>query len=185
MTRLQTIATLVAAISTVLSGCAPAKPDASVDADAALDVVARFIALDSAGSGTVPETSVLFMPCDARVTDRLEPVVATRVERVGFSGDSVLFRVSYEILGLAFSRGDASEVGARDWRFRFEPRTQVDTMRVVRDLQGGLRIACGPHYGNHPSSETLDWLRSRIDTSSGADWRRAQEAAARAGKQLP
>jgi len=175
----------IAAIIAAFAACTPRSQGASLDPDAAFMVVSSFVALDSAGNGVAPEASAFFMPCDARVTDRLEPILSTRVERIGSSGNSVAFMVSYDVVGLAFSRGDASEVGARDWRFRYEPRMQVDTMRVVRESGGELRIACGPHYGNHPASETLGWLRERLDSASMADWRRAQEAATRAGKHLP
>ena len=142
------------------------------DADA-LNLVRQFVALDSAGQGYLAEANSLFEPCEARVADQVEPVSRILLSPSYGSGDTVAIPAEYHVVGHATSV-DEREVGPRNWKFEYGPAIQVDTFRVVRDSTGKLRIACGPHYGNHPALASMAWMLKKLDGASATDWKRAQ-----------
>jgi hypothetical protein len=144
------------------------------DADASR-LVRQFVALDSAGKGYLAAANRLFEPCEARVSDQVEPVTRVLLQPSHRSGDTIAVPVEYHIVGYATSH-EEREVGPRNWRFRYAPVVQLDTFRVVRDSSGELRIACGPHYGNHPSLTSMEWMSAKLDSASAAAWRRAQRS---------
>lgn len=143
-------------------------PRAGVDEQATL-LVERFVRMDTSGVGRSDSASALFLDCDARVTDALEPVRRARIVGALVGGDTVLVRVEYAIVGRLHSR-DVAQVGTRNWTFVESARVALDTFRVVRGSQGTSVIACGPHYGNHPGLSRMGWYSERMDDSSRRRW---------------
>lgn len=142
------------------------------DADA-VGLVRQFVALDSMGKGSLAVANRLFEPCDARVTDQVEPVTRILLRSSYKAGDTIAIPAEYHVVGYASSQ-DEREVGPQNWRFAYEPTVQVDTFRVLRDSTGELRIACGPHYGNHPALGSMEWMSPKLDSASAVQWSRAR-----------
>ena len=163
------------------AACQAGSKPATISSADALGLVRQFVALDSAGKGYLAEADRLFEPCDARVGDQVEPITKILLRQSYRVGDTIAIPAEYHVVGYATSR-DEREVGPRNWTFEYRPQVQVDTFRVVRDSRGDARIACGPHYGNHPALATMEWMTSKLDSMSISQWRRAHMSGRPSGR---
>jgi hypothetical protein len=110
----------------------------------------------------------MFLECDARTSDNLEPIRRIRVVGRDSAADTSRVFVEYSVLGYA-SSWDTAQVGNRNWRFVAAPKIELDTFKVV-EAGGKLMIACGPHYGNHPGVSRMGWYYERMDDASRQAW---------------
>ena len=170
--RAQVSALILGTLYAGVIGCQATSHARRVSDEEARRVVRRFVVLDSSGRGYLAEAVSLFLPCDGRVSDQVEPVLATILGQSFRLADTVAFPIGYHVVGYAHSR-DEGQVGTRNWTFQFAPASRTDTMRVVRDSTGAVRIACGPFYGNHPDVTSLEWLAAKLDSVSAIDWMKA------------
>jgi hypothetical protein len=136
----------------------------------ALQVVARAIAIDTAGDGQGPSAALnsitMWKHCDwVRSTDFVVPVTTSRILTSAVRGDSLFASVVYRTLGI--DPGGSSE---------FKEKVGWDTIgfTVAPDRHGHLKIQCGDYHLNHPGITAFrrNWMPFR-DSTSIIQWARA------------
>jgi hypothetical protein len=155
----------------LLLGCSTSQPQDQLRADAAVEVVQRFV--DAEGRGDMEAAWALLCGCDVLpVSDYFEPSLTAEVIEAKYERDSVLVEVCYLVLGKMFSL-DRREGGERNWRFYADVSVDTVSFYVVDDSICGLAISCGDYPPIHVGVPKAEGHLEQFDDSSRANWEEA------------
>lgn len=152
-------------------GCGQGPTSARPVDNQARQVVQQFVSLDTAHllSDSVLARLVYCPTGLMEEGEEIQPTAGFAVLAVTHVRDVIEVPVRYDLLG--FGQGlDTHSVGAKNLAFVPRIASVTDTLPVVRDAAGDLKIGCGYPTPNHISAARFDRWRSRMTTGSLVAW---------------